>query len=342
TGVSDGDMEKGNLRCDANVSIRLSQDAPLGTRVEIKNLNSIRFVAKAIEYEIERQAAALSRGEKIVLGPRLWDAAAGKTLPMRGKEEAHDYRYFPEPDLGALIVDEAWAARAASELPELPRARQKRVLAPYGLPPPGAEILTGSPELADYVEKAAALAPPRVAANWVTGEVLRWMKERKISPEDALSFPISPERLAGLLAMLESKEISAATAKEVFAAMLDSRKEARAIVEEKGLGKMSNSGELDALAAAIVAESPSQAALYRSGKTQTFGWFVGQVMKKTGGRADPASVREALTRALSGGGAWSNSTPSRKRTGASAPPRRTAPAQSRAGRSSFSRSPPAP
>jgi aspartyl-tRNA(Asn)/glutamyl-tRNA(Gln) amidotransferase subunit B len=303
TGVSDADMEKGNLRCDANVSIRASEDAPFGTRVEIKNLNSIRFVAKAIEYEIERQAAAVARGEKIVLETRLWDAAAGRTLPMRGKEEAHDYRYFPEPDLGALVVDEAWVAQAAGELPELPRARQKRFLAQYGLPPADAEVLTGARELADYFEQLAALAPPRLAANWVTGEVLRWMKERKVSAEDALSFSISPERLAGLLAMLDSKEISTATAKEVFAGMLDSPKEAREIVEEKGLGQMSDAGELDALAAAIVAGSPSQAALYRSGKTQTFGWFVGQVMKKTGGRADPASVREALTRALSGGGA---------------------------------------
>ena len=303
TGVSDADMEKGNLRCDANVSVRMSEDAPFGTRVEIKNLNSIRFVAKAIEHETERQAAALARGEKIVMETRLYDAAAGRTVSMRGKEEAHDYRYFPEPDLGALIVNEAWAAEAAAELPELPRARQKRFIAQYGLPSSDAEVLTAARELADYYEKTAALSPPKLAANWVTGEVLRWMKDRKISPEDALSFPITPERLAGLLSLLGGKEISASTAKEVFAAMLDSPLEARVIVEEQGLRQMSDAGELDALAEAIVAESPSQAALYRSGKTQTFGWFVGQVMKKTGGRADPGSVREALTRALSGGGA---------------------------------------
>ncbi|HKF41931.1 MAG TPA: Asp-tRNA(Asn)/Glu-tRNA(Gln) amidotransferase subunit GatB [Thermoanaerobaculia bacterium] len=303
TGVSDADMEKGNLRCDANVSVRMSEDAPFGTRVEIKNLNSIRFVAKAIEHETERQAAALARGEKIVMETRLYDAAAGRTVSMRGKEEAHDYRYFPEPDLGALIVNEAWAAEAAAELPELPRARQKRFIAQYGLPSSDAEVLTAARELADYYEKTAALSPPKLAANWVTGEVLRWMKDRRISPEDALSFPITPERLAGLLSLLGGKEISASTAKEVFAAMLDSPLEARVIVEEQGLRQMSDAGELDALAEAIVAESPSQAALYRSGKTQTFGWFVGQVMKKTGGRADPGSVREALTRALSGGGA---------------------------------------
>ena len=298
TGVSDADMEKGNLRCDANVSVRASAEAPLGTRVEIKNLNSIRYVARAIEHEIERQAEALERGERIVMETRLWDVAAGRTVPMRGKEEAHDYRYFPEPDLGALIVDEAWVAAAVSELPELPRARQARFAAQYGLSRPDAETLTSARELADYFEQLAALAPPRLAANWVTGETLRWMKERHLSPEDALSFPIAPARLAGLLALLEAKEISNASAKEVFAAMLDSPSEARAIVAEKGLGKLNDASALETAVAEIVSSNPSQAELYRSGKTQTFGWFVGQVMKKTGGRADPAAVREALTRKL--------------------------------------------
>jgi aspartyl-tRNA(Asn)/glutamyl-tRNA(Gln) amidotransferase subunit B len=298
TGVSDADMEKGNMRCDANVSVRASADAELGTRVEIKNLNSIRYVARAIEYEIERQAEALLRGERIVMETRLWDVAAGRTVSMRGKEEAHDYRYFPEPDLGALLVDEAWIAEAASELPELPRARQSRFVSRYGLSHPDAETLTSSRELADYFEELARLSPAKLAVNWVTGEMLRWMKERRISLEDALSFPIAPARLAGLLALLEEKEISNATAKEVFAAMLDSPAEARAIVAEKGLGKMSDASALETAVAEIVSANPSQVALYRSGKTQTFGWFVGQVMKRTGGRADPAEVRETLTRAL--------------------------------------------
>jgi aspartyl-tRNA(Asn)/glutamyl-tRNA(Gln) amidotransferase subunit B len=298
TGVSDADMEKGNLRCDANVSVRAAEDAAFGTRVEIKNLNSIRYVAKAIEHEIERQAQAIERGERIVMETRLWDVAAGRTVSMRGKEEAHDYRYFPEPDLGALVVDEAMVAQAASELPELPRVRQSRFVTQYGLSLADAETLTSARELADYFEELASLVPGKVAGNWITGEVLRWMKERRISPEDALSFPVSPSRLAGLLRLLDKREISAASAKEVFAAMLDSPREARELVEEKGLGKMSDAGELEALAQVIVLENPSQAALYRSGRTQTFGWFVGQVMKKTGGRADPAAVREALTRAL--------------------------------------------
>jgi aspartyl-tRNA(Asn)/glutamyl-tRNA(Gln) amidotransferase subunit B len=298
TGVSDADMEKGNLRCDANVSVRAREDAPLGTRVEIKNLNSIRFVAKALEYEIERQTRALEKGERVVLETRLWDAAAGRTVSMRGKEEAHDYRYFPEPDLGALIVDEAWIAEAVADLPELPRARRARLIADYGIAPADAETITSARELADYFEQTSWQAPAKLAAQWVTGEVLRWMKERKLSPEDALSFPVTPSRLTGLLALVEGGDISAASAKEVFAAMLDSPLDAAAIVAEKGLGQISDEAQLETVVGEIVAANPSQVDLYRSGKTQTFGWFVGEVMKKTGRRADPAKVREVLTKAL--------------------------------------------
>jgi aspartyl-tRNA(Asn)/glutamyl-tRNA(Gln) amidotransferase subunit B len=299
TGVSDGDMEKGNLRCDANVSIRSSETAPLGTRVEIKNLNSIRFVARALEHEIERQAAAVSRGERVVQETRLWDPAAGRTVAMRSKEEAHDYRYFPEPDLGALVVDEAWIAEAVAGTPELPRARRARFVAAYAISPADAETLVSARELADYFERViAAGASPRAAANWVTGEVLRWMKERKHSPEDSLSFAVSPERLAGLLALLAEEKVSAASGKEVLEAMMDSPADAASIVSERGLGKLSDTGALGAVVSEIVSANPSQVALYRSGKTQTFGWFVGQVMKKTGGRADPASVRAALEAAL--------------------------------------------
>jgi aspartyl-tRNA(Asn)/glutamyl-tRNA(Gln) amidotransferase subunit B len=183
-------------------------------------------------------------------------------------------------------------------LPELPRARRARFVSQYGISPGDAETLVSARELADYFEDLAKTVAPRTAAVWVTGEVLRWMRERKISPEDALSFPVSPARLSGLLALVESGDVSAASAKEVFAAMLDSPDEAAAIVEKRGLGRISDSGAVEAVVAEVVAENPSQAALYRSGKTQTFGWFVGQVMKRTGGRADPASVRDALRRAL--------------------------------------------
>ena len=300
TGVSDGDMEKGNLRCDANVSIRASEDDPLGTRVEIKNLNSIRFVAKALEHEIERQAGVVERGETVVLETRLWDAVAGRTVPMRSKEEAHDYRYFPEPDLGALVIDEAWKTEAAHGLPELPRVRRARFVNEYGLSLAEAETLTSARELADYFEAVVRQAPAKLAANWVTGEVLRWMREKKVSPEDALSFSVQPKRLAGLLALLEKGEISAASAKDVFAAMVESAEDAATIVARKGLGKISDAGALEAAVTEIIAANPSQVALYQGGKTQTFGWFVGQIMKKTGGRADPAAVREALTKALGG------------------------------------------
>src|SRR5262245_10953548 len=214
TGVGDGDMEKGNLRCDANVPVRLSETAPLSTRVEIKNVNSIRYVAKAIEHEIERQAEAISRGEKIVQETRLWDEKAGRTVSMRGKEEAHDYRYFPEPDLGQLVVGEAWRAEAAGGMPELPRARRARFMRAYGLPLQDAETLVSARELADYFDQilSGPSSPnPKLAANWVTGEVLRYMKERKISPEEASSFSISPARLAGLLRLVDSGAISAAS-----------------------------------------------------------------------------------------------------------------------------------
>jgi len=298
TEVSDADMEKGNLRCDANVSVRSTEDAPYGTRAEIKNLNSIRFVAKALEYEADRQAVLLARGDRVAQETRLWDVAGGRTVLMRSKEEAHDYRYFPEPDLGAVVVDEAWIEETARALPELPRARRARFISQYGISPGDAETLVSARELADYFEEVALRASPRASAVWVTGEVLRWMRERKISPEDALSFPVSPARLAGLLAILEAREISAASAKDVFGAMLDSADDAGAIVRARGLGRISDASAVDAVVSEVVRENPSQVDLYRSGKTQTFGWFVGQVMKRTGGRADPATVREALTRAL--------------------------------------------
>jgi len=217
---------------------------------------------------------------------------------MRGKEEAHDYRYFPEPDLGRLEVDDAWLREAAEGMPELPRARRARLIA-AGVPAADADTLVSARELADYFERTvSAGAPPRAAANWVTGEALRFMKERKVSPEEALSFSISPERLAALIGLAEQGSVSMASAKEVFVAMLDSPAKPGAIVAERGLGAMRDAGALEAIIGEIVAGNAAQVAAYRAGKTQTFGWFVGQVMKKTGGRADPAAVRDALTRAL--------------------------------------------
>jgi aspartyl-tRNA(Asn)/glutamyl-tRNA(Gln) amidotransferase subunit B len=299
TAVSDGDMEKGNLRCDANVSVRESETAPFSTRVEIKNLNSIRFVAKAIEHEVERQAEELARGGVIVQETRLWDEKAGRTVAMRSKEEAHDYRYFPEPDLGLLDVDDAWLAEAGEGMPELPRARRARFVREFGLSAQDAETLVSSRELAEYFERTVHEGvAPKLAANWVTGEALRWMKERKVSIEEALSFPVGPERLASLLKLVESGAVSTASAKEVLAAMMDSPDSPESIVEKRGLSSLRDTGAVESAIEEILAANPSQVALYRSGKTQTYGWFFGQVMKKTGGRADPAAVKEALTKAL--------------------------------------------
>ena len=296
-GVSDADMEKGNLRCDANVSVRASETGAYGTRVEIKNLNSIRFVAKAIEHEIERQEETLRRGEPVVLETRLWDERAGRTISMRGKEEAQDYRYFPEPDLGALRIDDAWLAEAASGLPELPRARRSRFIESYGLSLAEAELLTSAKGLADYYEKVLAHpVPPALAAKWTLGEVLRWMNDRKISREDALSFRLSPSELGALLLQLHAGEITVNQAKErVKQLALPQTYEASTTFT--GHAQLSADAIVDH-AREVVRNSPSQVALYRSGKIQTFSWFVGQVMKRTGGRADPARVREALTLAL--------------------------------------------
>jgi aspartyl-tRNA(Asn)/glutamyl-tRNA(Gln) amidotransferase subunit B len=298
TGVSDADMEKGNLRCDANVSVRAAEDAAFGTRVEIKNLNSIRYVAKAIEHEIERQAQAIERGERIVMETRLWDVAAGRTVSMRGKEEAHDYRYFPEPDLGALVVDAAMVAQAASELPELPRTRQSRFVTQYGLSRADAETLTSARELADYFEELASLVPGKLAGNWVTGEVLRWMKELKISPEDALSFSASPARLAGLLGLLGNR-ISVAQAKDlVLPEMLKSTEDAAAIVDRMGLSVLNDTDAIQKAVAETLKNNAEQVSQYLAGRTQTLGWFMGQVIRTTGAGADPAVVRVALEKEL--------------------------------------------
>jgi aspartyl-tRNA(Asn)/glutamyl-tRNA(Gln) amidotransferase subunit B len=217
---------------------------------------------------------------------------------MRSKEEAHDYRYFPEPDLGSLEIDEAWMAEASRELPELPRARRARFVSQYGLPLSDAETLTSARELADYFEETAKDVPPRLAANWVTGEVLRWMKESKVSAEDARSFAVDPKRLTGLLLLVERAEVSAASAKEVLAEMVTSSEDAPAIVRRKGLAIVRDTESISRAVAETLKNNAEQVNQYRNGKTQTFGFFVGQVMKQMGGRADPAAVREVLTREL--------------------------------------------
>jgi aspartyl-tRNA(Asn)/glutamyl-tRNA(Gln) amidotransferase subunit B len=294
-GASEANMEEGNLRCDANVSVRRSEHAPMGTRVEIKNLNSMRHVARALEYEIERQAEALSRGDRVVQETRLWDAAAGRTLPMRSKEEAHDYRYFPEPDLATLEISEDWIEEVRRSLPELPRPRRARFIEQYGLAPADAELLTSARPLADYFERVvAARVPARLAANWVGGEVIRWMKEQRLSPEAADQFDVAPAALADLLRLVEQGEVSGSAAKIVLEEMVGTGKPAGQIVREKGLVRLSDDSAIRQTAEGVIAANPKQRELYRSGKTATFGWFVGQVMKATGGRADPTVVHRVL------------------------------------------------
>ncbi len=291
TGVSDGNMEEGSLRCDANVSVR-RPGAPLGTKTEVKNLNSFRYVARALEHEIERQTALLEGGGRVVQETRSFDAAQGTTRLLRSKEEAHDYRYFPEPDLPPLVVPAERIARLRAELPELPWARRRRLMERYGLTRDDAQDLTAARELADYFEAAAAALPahPRAVANWVRGALLGALKERRVELAEALA----PARLAELVGQVESGAISNTAAKEVFAAVWDSGEAPRAAVERLGLSQVSDEAELRRWVEAVVGENPEQAARYRGGKAQLLGFFVGRVMKLSGGRAEPRRVQELV------------------------------------------------
>ena len=296
--ISEANMEEGNLRCDANVSVRDSESDPLGTRVEIKNMNSIRNVGRAIEHEIERQAERRAAGGRIVQETRLFDAASGETRVMRSKEEAHDYRYFPEPDLGALEIPEAWIAEVRSTLRETPREKRRRFRTIYALSAADAELLSSSRSLAEYFETVAASVAPRLAASWVTGEVLRWMKDQKLSLEETERFSVPPSALAELLEFVASGELSVSAAKVVFEEMARSGRRAPEIVREKGLTRVSDESSLSAAVEAVLRDNPAQVAQYRAGKTATFGWFVGQAMKATGGRADPETLRRLLKERL--------------------------------------------
>ena len=296
--ISEANMEEGNLRCDANVSVRRSEADPYGTRVEIKNMNSIRNVGRAIEFEIERQAERLAAGEAIAQETRLFDAGSGETRLMRSKEEAHDYRYFPEPDLGALEISEGWIESVRAELRETPREKRNRFLTVHALPAADADLLSSARALAEYFEIVAASAGPRLAAAWVTGEVLRWMKEEKISPEEAHRFSVSPPALIELLAFVGSGEISNSAAKTVFEEMVRSGRGALEVIREKNLTRVSDVSTLADAVDAVVRENPAQVTQYRAGKTAMLGWFVGQAMKATGGRADPETIRRLLSERL--------------------------------------------
>jgi aspartyl-tRNA(Asn)/glutamyl-tRNA(Gln) amidotransferase subunit B len=298
-GVCDGNMEEGSLRCDANISLRPRGAAELGTKVEIKNLNSFRNVQRALEFEVKRQATALDRGERIVQETRLFDADRGATRSMRSKEYAHDYRYFPEPDLVPLKLDPAWIDAIRAALPELPRARRQRFVSQYGLSVYDADLLTQSRALADYYEAAVGVhANPKAIANWITSELLR---EVDAGDEAAVaSARIPPAQLAGLVKLIDDGTISGKIAKDVFARMLASGEDAAAIVRREGLTQVADAGALEALVDQAIAANPKAVADFKAGKTAAAKALVGQVMKASGGKANPAMVdrlvQEKLTR----------------------------------------------
>jgi aspartyl-tRNA(Asn)/glutamyl-tRNA(Gln) amidotransferase subunit B len=298
-GVNDGNMEEGSLRCDANVSVRPAGQERFGTKAEVKNLNSFRYLQKALEYEIERQIDLLEGGGRVIQETRLWDSAAGHTLSMRSKEEAHDYRYFPEPDLPPLVVDEVRIATVRGTMPELPEARRQRFVAAYGLPVYDAGVLTSSAGLADYFERvAAASANPKAASNWVMGELLRTMKERSTAIGQV---PLTPAALAGLIALIDKGTISSSMAKEVFAKMYDSGRSADEVVSAEGLAQNSDESALLLIVRNVIAANTATVEQYRSGKTKGFGFLVGEVMKGSGGKANPKLANELLKRELQQG-----------------------------------------
>jgi len=297
-GVCDGDMEKGSLRCDANISLRPRGATAFGTKVEIKNMNSFRNVERALEFEVKRQTKALEAGERIVQETRLWDADRGYTLAMRSKEYAHDYRYFPEPDLVPLTLDRAWIDEIQRGLPELPRARRQRFVSEHGLPAYDAAVLTQSRALAEYFETAVREFPqPKLVSNWIMSELLR-----ELSDDDERAVqgsPITPRRLAGLLRLIDDGTISGKIAKDVFGKMFRTGEDARTIVDREGLTQVADEGALAAVVAQVIAENPRAVEDWKKGKTAAAKALVGQVMKATSGKANPTLANRLVQEKLS-------------------------------------------
>jgi aspartyl-tRNA(Asn)/glutamyl-tRNA(Gln) amidotransferase subunit B len=301
-GVSDCNMEEGSLRCDANISIRPRGREEFGTRAEIKNLNSFRNVARAIDYEIARQVALVEAGGRVVQETRLFSADKGETVSMRSKEEAHDYRYFPEPDLPPLVVGREWIEKEREDLPELPPAKRRRFVGEYGLPDYDAAVLTLSPAIANYFEAVAkASQRSKAASNWVMNEVLRKLNEGSESSVSRSRFediPVGPAHLAELIGLVEGGTINGRTAKDVFERMWEKGEAPSVIVTREGLGQVSDEGAIEQAIREVLQENPDQLATFRGGKAQTQQWFVGQVMKKTKGKANPQVVNALLKKAL--------------------------------------------
>jgi aspartyl-tRNA(Asn)/glutamyl-tRNA(Gln) amidotransferase subunit B len=295
-GVCDGNMEEGSFRCDANVSIRPWGQKAFGTRAELKNINSFRFIKQAIEYEVERQAEILDEGGRVIQETRLFDSVSGTTRSMRGKEEAHDYRYFPDPDLVPLVVSREWVEKVRQELPELPVARLERFIREYDIPRYDAEVLTAERAMADYYDECVRLhGNGKTCSNWVMGEVTRALNESGLGIAES---PVTPAMLAGMLGRIDDGTISGKIAKTVFDAMWKSGKEADAVIEEQGLRQVTDTGAIESIIEEIIAANMGQVAEYRAGKEKVFGFFVGQVMKASKGKANPAAVNELLLKKL--------------------------------------------
>jgi aspartyl-tRNA(Asn)/glutamyl-tRNA(Gln) amidotransferase subunit B len=295
-GTCDGNMDEGSMRCDVNVSVRKPGDA-YGTRCEIKNVNSIRYVAQAIEHEARRQIEIIEDGGKIKQETRLYDPNKGETRSMRSKEEAHDYRYFPDPDLLPLVLDQSFVDGIKASLPELPDAKHNRFVKEFGLSDYDAGVLVAERETANFYEDAAKGRDPKLTANWVISELFGVLNKQGKSITDS---PVSAAQLGELVGLIQDNTISGRIAKEVFAAMLESGKSAPAIVEEKGLRQVTDTGAIDTAIDEILAKNADKVAEFRSGKDKLFGFFVGQVMKATGGKANPAMLNERLKAKLQG------------------------------------------
>ncbi|MGE3622378.1 MAG: Asp-tRNA(Asn)/Glu-tRNA(Gln) amidotransferase subunit GatB [Bdellovibrionales bacterium] len=296
-GTCDGNMEEGSMRCDVNLSMRRKGDTKLGTRCEIKNVNSIRFVQQAIEFESRRQVEILEAGGTIRQETRLWDTGKGETRSMRSKEEAHDYRYFPDPDLLPLRLDPALVESIKNSLPELPDEKKARFISEYGLKPYDAAVLVAEKPSADFFEKVAKGRDGRLAANWVTGDLFGALNKLG---KDIADSPISAEALGGLVDLIGNQTISGRIAKEVFEDMLATGKPAAQIVEEKGLRQVTDTGAIEKAIDGILAAHADKVAEYRSGKDKLFGFFIGQVMKATGGKANPAMLNDLLAKKRTG------------------------------------------
>ena len=296
--VSDCDMEKGSLRCDANVSVRPRGRQEFGTKAEVKNLNSFRYLARALEYEIDRQIAMLENGDRVAQETRLWNLQAGQTEPMRSKEFAHDYRYFPEPDLLPLVVNPAWQEEIRRQMPELPAARKRRFIEQYKLTDYDAEVLTATRALADYFEAAAAKAPnPKAAANWIQAELLAVLKETGKSITES---PVAPQALADLLHLIEEGTLSGKMGKSVFQKMVKSGKGAGEIVKQEGLEQVTDTAAIEKLCREVLQKNADKVEQYKKGKTALFGFFVGQVMKASRGQANPQQVNATLKQLIAG------------------------------------------